>query len=199
MINAPTIMKQALVLSLLVLSFASCKKSGNDTPPIDPNKQYTIIYDVADQTVKTSVVNDTINLDFQEKINFLVDPTEYTYSWAQFLEEDFTKSYLNNLHFALLSDENVMAVDFVSRNLNNVHPSQKSAVETTVNGKKYVKVQLARTFKFRNILASNQEAINKQNQLLQTTTDSVKFSSFYYYNGVFSAANLKTVRLFYTK
>ena len=92
-----------------------------------------------------------------------------------------------------------MAVDFVSRNLNNVHSSQKSAVDTTVDGKKYVKVKLARTFKFRNTLASNQAALDKQNALLQTTTDSVKLSSFYYYSGVFSAPNVKNVRLLYTK
>jgi len=199
MTKAPK-MKQAVILGLLISIFASCsKESGDKTPPIDPNKQYTIVYDVANQVVKTSVINDTINLDFEERINFLVDPTEYTYSWAQFLEEDFSRTYLSGLHFALLSDENVMAVDFVSRNLNNVHPSQKSAVDTTVDGKKYVKVKLARTFKFRNILSSNQEAINKQTQLLQTTTDSVKLSSFYYYSGIFSAPNIKTVRLLYTQ
>ena len=195
-------MKQAFTLSLLILVFSGCTKNSNGvggTPPIDPTQAYTIKFDVNDQVVKTRVGNDTLYLDYDERVNFLVEPSEYAHSWALQLQEDFTKSYLNGLNFSALSEANIYATNWVSQNLNNVHPSQKSVVDTTVNGKKYTKIRIARTFKFVSVLANQQAATDKQNTLVVSNSDSVKYASFYYYDGIFSLPNTKTSRILYTK
>ena len=194
-------MKQVFVLFALILLYTGCtkKSNGGGTPPIDPTKQYTIKFDVNDQVAKTRVGNDTLYLDYTERVNFLVDPSEFANSWALQLQEDFTKSYLTGLHFSALSEANIYATDWVSQNLNNVHPSQKSIVDTTVNGKKYTKIRLERMFKFVNVLANQQAAIDKQNTLVVNNTDSVKYASFYYYDGIFSLPNTITSRILYTK
>jgi hypothetical protein len=182
-----------------MLILAGCKKSDN-TPPIDPNQKYTINYEINDQIVKTSVSHDTLFLNMYEKMNFLVDPTEYAYSWALHLKEDFANSYLNNLHFTCLSDENVYAYDFRTENLNNLHPSQKSVSDANVNGRNYKRVKLERTIQFFSVFPNNPTAVAaKQNELVATTNQTVSFSAFYVYNDVSSSPNVTTAKLVYTK
>ena len=192
-------MKQLLTGALFVLVLAGCKKSDN-TPPIDPNQKYTINFELNDQVVKTNVSHDTLFLSMFEKMYFLVDPTEYSYSWALHLQEDFSNSYLNNLHYTCLSDENVYAYDFRTENLNNLHPSQKSVSDVNVNGKNYKKVLLQRTVQFFSVFTNNPSAATaKQNELIGTQNQTVRLSAFYFYNDVSSSPNITTAKLVYTK
>lgn len=193
-------MKTKIIFSILILALVGCtKQSGNVTVPIDPTKQYTIKYDLNDQIVKTSVTKDTLNLSFFQKINFLVDPNEFSRSWALHVKQDFSKSYLSNLHYFAFAQSNVYAYDWIAESFNDMHPTQKSVSDTVVNGTKYKKVTLQRTFLFFNVLPNAEAAIDAQNVLSQTKNDSVTFSSFYYFNDVFSLPNVKTVKLTYER
>jgi hypothetical protein len=191
-------MKRILSIALVTIIFSACTKNSKEVP-IDPNNPYTIKFDVSDQVVKTTVDKDTLRLDFNQVVNFLVDPTEYQRSWALHLTQDFSNSYLNGLHFTALANSAGVATDWVPINLNDVHPSQKTTSEVTVNGTKYVKVTITRLFKFISVLSSNQAAIDKQNALIQDKNQTVAYASFYSYNSVYSLANNDVTKIVYTK
>jgi hypothetical protein len=197
-------MRQTLTFALLMLTIASCSKQSskddNTTPPIDPAKKYTINYDLNDQIVKTSVTNNTLNLDYYEQVNFIVDPSEYGRLWALILTEDITKSNLKGLHFSALNEEGTYATDWVSQNLNNVHSSQKITIDTTIGDKTYKKIKISRIFKFISPFTNQQAAIDKQNDLITNAkNDSVSFSTSYYYSGVYSLPNNGSTKIVYTK
>ncbi|HJW15953.1 MAG TPA: hypothetical protein VJ499_02480 [Flavisolibacter sp.] len=191
-------MKRILSIALVTIIFSACTKNSKEVP-IDPNNPYTIKFDVSDQVVKTTVDKDTLRLDFNQVVNFLVDPTEYQRSWALHLTQDFSNSYLNGLHFTALANSAGVATDWVPINLNDVHPSQKTTSEVTVNGTKYIKVTITRLFKFVSVLSSNQAAIDKQNALIQDKNQTVAYASFYSYNSVYSLANNDVSKIVYTK
>jgi hypothetical protein len=191
-------MKRILSIALVTIIFSACTKNSKEVP-IDPNNPYTIKFDVSDQVVKTTVDQDTLRLDFNQVVNFLVDPTEYQRSWALHLTQDFSNSYLNGLHFTALANSAGVATDWVPINLNDVHPSQKTTSETTVNGTKYIKVTITRLFKFVSVLSSNQAAIDKQNALIQDKNQSVAYAAFYSYNSVYSLPNNNVSKIVYTK
>ena len=191
-------MKRYLSIALFALAFSACTKNSKEVP-IDPTKAYTIKYDVQDQVVKTTVDKDTLRLDFNQVVNFLVDPTEYQRSWALHLTQDFSNSYLNGLHFTALANSAGVATDWVPINLNDVHPSQKTTSETTVNGTRYIKVTITRLFKFVSVLSSNQAAIHKQNALIEDKNQSVAYAAFYSYNDVYSLPNNNVSKIVYTK
>src|SRR6478672_8086551 len=191
-------MKRILSIALVTIIFSACTKNSKEVP-IDPNNPYTIKFDVSDQVVKTTVDQDTLRLDFNQVVNFLVDPTEYQRSWALHLTQDFSNSYLKGLHFTALANSAGVATDWVPINQNDVHPSQKTTSETTVDGKKYVKVTISRLFKFVSVLNSNQAAIDKQNALVQDQSQTVAYASFYSYNSVYSLANNNVSKIVYTK
>lgn len=188
-----------VILALLIFAFTGCTKPSNQDVPIDPTKAYTIKYDLNDQVVITRVSNDTLHLNFNQKINFLVDPVEYRHTWALHLVQGFTNSYLNNLHFDAIANSSGYAHDWVPINLNDVEPSQKIISDTTVNGIQYLKVTLTRIFEFYSVFSDQQAAINEQNTLLQINTDAVLYSAFYSYNNVNSLSNNITVKIVYIK
>ena len=192
-------MKHFLSISFFLFILAGCTKQNEADVPIDPNNPYTIKFEVADQIAKTTVDKDTLRLDFYQLVHFLVDPIEYKRTWALHLAQDFSNSYLNNLHYKALANASGVATDWVPINLNDVHPSQKTATDTTIDGKKYVKVTLSRLFKFYSPLGNQQAAIDKQTTLVQTTNHTVKYDSFYSYNDVYSLPNTKVVKITYTK
>jgi hypothetical protein len=188
-----------IILPLFVLALASCTKPSVN-PEIDPNKAYTIKYNTGDQVVKTRVSNDTLHLSFYQKINFLLDPKEYANTWALHLIQDFSKSYLNNLHYdAIAIQPGVYAHDWVPINLNDVAEGQKSTSRTTFEGKEYVQITLNRVFEFYNVMGSSQAALNQQNILLQTSSDIVTYKAFYSYNNVYSLSNDGNFKIVYTK
>lgn len=191
-------MKKMLSLLLMIIIYSSCAKPAKETPPIDPAKTYTIRYNTADQVVKTSVRNDTLHLDFYQKINFLLDPTEAGYTWSLDLIQDFSKSYLKDLHFNAIANSAGYAHDWVPIDLNTVAPGQKTVSSVTVDGKKYTQVTLNRVFEFYNKMGTQQAALNQQNALLQNTSDVVIYKAFYAYNNVYSLSNDGTFKIVYT-
>jgi hypothetical protein len=191
-------MKRILSIALVTLVLFACTKNDKNVA-IDPNNAYTIKFDVKDQVVKTTVDQDTLRLDFNQVVNFLVDPVEYQRSWALHLTQDFSHSYLNGLHYSALANAAGVATDWVPINLNDVHPSQKTTSDTTVDGRKYIKVTLTRLFKFVSVLGSNQAAIDKQNSLISDQSQTVDYAAFYSYNSVYSLANNNVSKIVYTK
>jgi hypothetical protein len=191
-------MKKMILPVLAVVIFTSCAKSPNETPPIDPNKSYTIRYNTADQVAKTRVVNDTLRIDLYQKINFLLDPTEATYTWSLDLIQDFSKSYLKDLHFDAVANSAGYAHDWVPIDLNTVAPGQKTISTVTVDGKKYTQVTLNRVFEFYNKMGTHQAALNQQSALLQTNTDVVVYKAFYAYNNIYSLSSDASFKIVYT-
>ena len=189
-------MKQ-MILALSILTFVGCSKP-NEQAKFDPNKQYYMKYQTGDQTVKMRVSNDTLRLDFYENVVLLVDPKDYANSWAMHLQEDFSKSYLQNLHFDALATSVGYAHDWVPVNLNDAAPGQKTSTNVTVEGKQYVQVTVARKFEFYNKLASNQAAVSQQTTLLQTTNHTVSYKAYYSDGAGYSVSNDGTFKIVYT-
>ncbi|MGZ3853267.1 MAG: hypothetical protein ACXVBX_10790 [Flavisolibacter sp.] len=190
-------MKQ-LIPALLALTIFGCSKQKQE-PVFEPNRTYAMKYTMDDQIVKTRTNGDTLHLDFYENVNLLVDPSDFSGSWALIIQEDFAKSNLDKLEYWAQATPTLYAHDWVPSNTNDVAPGQKTVSNVTVDGKKYVKVTIARVFEFYNILSSPQAAIDKQNTLLQTTTDNVSYKTYYMYNGGFSLSNDATLKIAYTK
>lgn len=194
-VNNSFMKKMILALFVAVIAFGCTK--NNQQAKIDPNKAYTMKYQTSDQTVKMRVSNDTLWLNFYENINVLVDPKEYANSWALDLIEDFSKSYLNGLHFNALASAAGYAHDWIPINLNDAAPGQKTSSNVTVDGKQYVQVTIKRVFEFYSPLGSNQAAQNQYNTLLQTTSDAVTYKLFYSYDNVYSLSNNGTFKIVY--
>lgn len=189
-------MRHLIPAALFALAMVSCQKQNNEAT-IDPTKKYTRTLNLADQIVKTSVDNNVLHMDYYENANLLVDANTYHLTWALHLKEYFNKSQLAAYHFTSLSEDNTYAYDWVADNLNNV--SRKTVKDTSIDGKAFVKVTVNRVLNFANTFGSNQEAINMQNKLLQSQTDSVTFSSFYYYKGITSLSDSSSAKLTYVK
>jgi hypothetical protein len=189
-------MKKTL-LFLLMLTAISCTKSSIKTK-LDPNKKYFMRYETPDQVVKMHVNNDTLWLNFYENIVVLVDPDDYSNSWAMHLIEDLSQSYLKGLHFRALASPAGYANDWIPINLNDAAPGQKTSTNVTVDGKQYVKVTISRLFEFYNKLGSNQAAINQQNTLLNTTDHTVTYKLFYSDGSGYSLSNDGTFKIVYS-
>lgn len=186
-----------IILALSILTIVSCSKS-NVQPKLDPNTRYFMKYETNDQAVKLRVSNDTLWLNFYENINVLVDPNDFKNTWAMHLIEDFSKSYLNGLHFNALATPAGYAHDWIPINLNDAAPGQKTSANITVDGKQYVKVTISRLFEFYNKLGSNQAAINQQNTLLNTTDHTVTYKLFYSDGSGYSLSNDGTFKIVYS-
>jgi hypothetical protein len=193
-------MKKVILPLFAILACTSCTKTAREIPQIDPNKAYTIKYNTSDQIAKTRVSNDTLRLDLYQNINFLLDPNEYANTWALHLVQDFSKSYLRDLHYdAIAIVPGQYAHDWVPINLNDAAEGQKTITNVIFEGKKYVQISLKRTFEFYSVLGSNQTATEQQNVLLQTSTDSVTYKAFYSYNNVYSLSSDSTFKIVYVK
>jgi len=187
-----------MILALSIFAIAGCSKSKEQTK-LDPNKRYYMEYvQQNDQAVKMRVSNDTLRLNFYENIVVLVDPKDYSNTWAMHLIEDFSKSYLSGLHFDAIATAVGYAHDWVPVNLNDAAPGQKTATNVTVNGKQYVQVSISRLFEFYNKLGTNQAAINQQNTLLQTTNNTVTYKLFYSDGNGYSLSNDATYKIVYS-
>jgi hypothetical protein len=197
-LSTKTLFMKQLIPALLVIAIVGCTKPKQE-PVFEPNRAYAMKYQLDDQIVKTRISGDTLHLDFYENVNLLVDPNDYSGSWALLIEEDFTKSYLNNLDYYAQATPTVYAHNWVPSNTNDVAPGQKTVSNVTVDGKKYVKVTIARVFEFYNVMSSTQTAINQQNVLLSTTTDNIGYKTYYMYNGGYSLSNDANLKVVYTK
>jgi hypothetical protein len=187
-----------MILALSILAIVSCSKPKEEAK-LDPNRQYEMKYSNSDQTVKTFVRNDTLWLHFNENVVVLVDPNDYANTWGMALIQEFSNSYLKDLHYIGLATPAGYSYDWMPINLNDVAPGQKTSTNVTVNGKKYVQVTISRVFEFFQKMGTSQAAVDQQNIVLQRTNDAVLYKTFYSANGVFSLSNDATFKLVYTK
>jgi hypothetical protein len=191
-----TLFMKQMILALSILIFVGCTKPKEGQ--LDPNKQYFMKYQNGDQAVKMRVSNDTLRLDFYENLVVLVDPKDFANSWAMHLIEDFSNTYLKNLHFDALATKQGYAHDWIPVNLNDAADGQKTSKNVTVDGKQYVEVTVARKFEFYNKLASNQAALDQKNTLLNTTNHTVTYKAFYSDGGGYSISNDGTFKIVYS-
>jgi len=194
-------MSRIFVCATLFTILVSCgkNKGDNSTPPIDPSKSYAITLEIPDQVVRTKVENNILKMDHYEKVHILVDPAEYSRSWALSLEEDYSGTSLHNVDYTCMNEYGTYAFNWKAGNLNNVHTSQKSVMDTTVNGTRYKKVKVERIIHFSKEYASQQAATDRQNQLIQTVGEKAKFKSFYTYTGVNSMPIVNNGTLVYVR
>jgi hypothetical protein len=188
---------KTFVTILSVFIIVGCSKPKAPVK-FDPNKKYYMEYQTNDQLASLSVRNDTLRINFHENISLLVDPTDYNNSWAIHLKEDFSQSYLKDLHFNALAWAAGYMYDWVPVNLDDAAPGQVTATNTTVNGKNYVKVTITRVFEFFNKMGTAQAAQNQLNVLLQTTNQSVTYKMFYSDGIGYSISNDGTFKIIYS-
>ena len=187
-----------MILALSILTIAGCSKP-KEPATLDPHRQYEMKYKNGDQIVKTFVRNDTLWLHFNENVVVLVDPNDYENTWGMALIQEFTNSYLKDLHYIGLATAGGYSYDWMPINLNDVAPGQKTSANVTVDGKKYVQVTVSRLFEFFQKMGTTQAAVDQQNIVLQRTNDSVLYKTFYAANGIFSLSNDASFKLVYTK
>lgn len=193
-------MKQILTYAALSLLLFSCQKgSENGTPTLDPTKSYSIKVEAPAQTVKTSVENNRLKLDHQAVTKILVDPLEYTRSWAIVLEENWEGTFLNGLDYTCLNEFGTYAFNWRASNLHHINTNQKSVSDVTYEGKKMKQITVTRTFHFYKDFPNQQAAIDQQNQVLQRQNEAGKFRAFFTYNGVSSLPNVANGSLQYIK
>lgn len=185
----------AVILSFFIIAACSKPKTAEK---LDPNKKYFMEYQTNDQTAAMFVRNDTLRIDFHENISVLVDPNDYAHSWAIHLIQDFSQSYLKDLHFTALATAHGYSYDWVPVNLNDAASGQVTSTSVTVNGRQYVKVTIVRTFEFFNKMGTAQAAQNQLNTLLQTTNQSVTYKLFYSDGTGYSISNDGTFKIVYS-
>jgi hypothetical protein len=189
-------MKHLITALITIAAITSCQKPNADDR-IDPNKKYTRTLNFSDQVVKTSVDGSTLHMDYYERASLLIDPGVYKKTWALHLKEGFAGTQLAPYHFTSVTEDNTTAFDWVADNLNNV--SRKTVTDTSVDGQKFKKVSVDRVLNFVGNFSNQQQALDMQNKLLQTQTDYITFSSYYYSNGVTSLADSASAKLTYIK
>lgn len=194
-------MTKVFTYAALCITLASCQKGAGDnsTPPIDPSKSYSVSYEIPDQIVRMKIENNTLKMDHYEKVHILVDPVEFSRAWALSLDEDWNGTSLYNVDYVAMNEFGTYAYNWKAGNLNNVHPSQKSVIDTTVNGKRFKKVKVERIIQFFKDYPTQQAAIDRQNALLQVRGEQAKFKSFYTYSGVTSLPVIGNGNLIYIK
>ena len=189
---------KTLSIALLALIVFSCGKPQVAETKLDPNKKYYMEYQTSDQLATMTVSNDTLRINFQQNLVFLVDPNDYTNSWAIHLVQDFSQSYLGDLHYTALASAAGYSYDWVPINLNDAYPGQKTATNVTVNGKNYVKITVSRVFEFFNKMGTAQAAVNQQNTLLKTSNNTVTYKAFYSDGTGYSISNDGTFKIVYS-
>jgi hypothetical protein len=197
-------MYKYITLILIMAAFSSCSKLQDDfVNPVngknetinDGSGTYNINLTITDQEVMTSVKDDTLFLDYHEKVSLLLNPKDYENSSAVHFKEDFSKSSLAGYHYRMLNNENKYIYDSADDNLNNV--TIKSASTVTIDGKKYTKLDLERVFSFFKAYKQQQLAAEDQANILKITTDKISFSSYIYYDQKNSSPATFTASLIY--
>jgi hypothetical protein len=187
-----------MILALSILAITSCSKP-TEKATLDANRQYEMKYKNGDQIVKTLVRNDTLWLHFNENVVVLVDPNDYANTWGMALTQEFSNSYLKDLHYFGLATPAGYFYDWMPINLNDAAPGQITSTNVTVDGKKYVQITISRLFEFFQKMGTPQAATDQQNIVLQRSNDNVLYKIFYSANGIFSLSNDATFKIVYTK
>lgn len=197
-------MYKYITLLILVAAFSGCNKlSENNPAPVNTNNtnstgSYAIKYDIADQSVVTTVKHDTLYLTFHEIATLLVNPTDYQKASALHLKEDFSKSGLAAYDYKILNEDHVYRYNSVDDNLNNNTPFI-TASTVTIDGTKFTKLVLKRDFIFYKAYKLAQLAAEAQTKVSAVTTDKISFSTYYYYDQKNSTSVVTAAVLVYSK
>ncbi|MCS3732745.1 hypothetical protein FHS10_000673 [Mucilaginibacter dorajii] len=197
-------MYKYISLLILVAIFSGCHKISDNNPT--PTKtdgtnttgSYAVKFDVADQSVVTTIKHDTLYLTFHETATLLVNPTDYQKASALHLKEDFSKSGLTVYDYKILNEDQVYRYNSVDDNMNNNVPFI-TASTVTVEGTKFTKLVLKRDFIFYKAYKLAQLATEAQTDVLAIKTDKISFSSYYYYDQKNSTTVVTTATLVYSK
>jgi hypothetical protein len=193
-------------ISLIILgaAFSGCHKiSDNNPTPTNTDStnttgSYAVKFDIADQSVVTTVKHDTLYLTFHETATLLVNPTDYQKASALHLKEDFNKSSLTAFDYKILNEDRVYRYNSVDDNMNNNVPFI-TASTVTIEGTKFTKLVLKRDFIFYKAYKLRDLAIEAQTNMMAIKTDKISFSTYYYYDQKNSAAVVTTAALVYSK
>ncbi|AYL97227.1 hypothetical protein [Mucilaginibacter celer] len=203
-----------LIAATVTTSLYSCKKLNDVVPnPSKGNNTNTesgsgsgsgsgtasapVKLDIAIQEVNTKVSNDTLYLNYTEKVNLLLNPDDYQNSSAIHFKEDFSKSSLANFSFTTVNKENQLATNYLDDNLNNV--AIKSASTVTIDGKKFTRLVFERLIIFSKAYKQNGLAVEAQTNIMKQTSEVIGFSSYYYINGKNSDTTKTTATILYKK
>ncbi len=196
---------------LIVLGFSSCRKdirsvdwnnsgitnnNGTSIGLTEEEKLRQVTINFPAQIVKTTVEGNNLKLVYTEDVNALLDPKGYDLSYSIRFNEDFAASTLNGLQYTIPGPNGTYTTGWHGNNLKVL--SEVTKTDAVVNGKAMVKLHLVRTFTFTKQFASAQEAVNKQNALLNIKTDEVKFTGYVVFDKDYPASTA-TAKLVYTK
>lgn len=188
-------MRNLVLGCLLIITIASCSKKDDATPQVSSttlgtkstvttsssaskDSTFKIGFELPSQIVTTKVSASTLTMIYTERVNLLVDPTEYDSSWALHLTESFTNTFLSAYDYTTVTKEGNVTTNWVDDNLNDVILQGK--VDTTINGVKKVKVKVQRNFTFVKQFSDAATAATTNAALLNRKSDVINFTSFYY-------------------
>jgi hypothetical protein len=185
-----TTKKIILPAVLLIISLSSCRKDAitvtedkstaiNNGSSIVINEDdllHKVTVTIPTQEVKTSVKNNVLTMVYTEDLSALLDPKGYDLSYSIRLNEDFTSSALNKLDYTVPAPNGSYTSGWHGNDLKVLEEVTKT--ETVVNNKPMVRLRLLRYFTFTQKFSTEQQAIDRQNILLNTKTDVVKFTSY---------------------
>ncbi|WP_184544931.1 hypothetical protein [Mucilaginibacter sp. FT3.2] len=197
-------MYKYITLLLIVAIFSGCHKINDNNPtpapttPTNTAGSYDVKFDVADQTVTTTVKHDTLYLTYHEKVTLMLNPDDFSKSSAVHFKEDFSKTGLTAYDYKILNEDNVYRYNSADDNLNNNTPFIVAST-VTVNGIKYTKLVLQRDFIFYKAYKLQQLAIEAQTNVLNTTADKISFSTYYYYDKKNSDPKVTIAAIVYSK
>jgi len=202
-------MKLIFILALASMIISGCGKNGDLTPqnnggntstggsgvkgggssqtPPDTTPKishddsiHMAAFSLKPQVVKTSISGTKLVLLYNENVDLLFNQEGYQKTSAVHLKEDFSKSDLAGFDYTTVAEGGNTTFDWVDDNLNNV--TLKTIIDTIVNNRAMVKINVHRSFKFVKDYFSAQAAQNEQTMFIKKTDDTIAFSSYCYYN-----------------
>lgn len=180
-----TFNKTVLTCSLIT-ALIGCSKNSDVVPNVS-NKSiertnnlaaYNVQFEFPAQVGLLSLNGNRLTILYTEKVNFIVNPTDYDQSYSLNLTQDFTPSALAGFDYTTITPNGDKNFNWADPNLNN--NQLKGKQDTIVNGLRKIKVMLERDFIFVKEYADANAANNALNALLAKKGDSINFASFYY-------------------
>jgi len=159
---------------------------GTSTTPPDTTPKLThddsihmASFIIKPQAVKLSVAGTKLTMVFNENVNLLLTSEGYQKTSAVHLLEDFSHTMLAGFDYTTVAEAGNTTFDWVDDNLNNV--IDKTITDTIINKQKMVKINVHRPFTFSKNYSSAQDASNEQALFAAKTTDTIRFSSYCYF------------------
>lgn len=205
-----------LPVLILALAAASCKKDNSVSPSPQPaslsgtttngssklkngpdTTKNAVNFKVNTQTVKTSVKDSTLTLLYTENVNLVLNEADYYSAWSVHLQDDFSKSALQNFDYTTVNSSGMTTLNWVDDNLNNI--VNKSVADTVINNIKMVRVNVGRKYTFFKTYKDDGTAVAAQNAVLSKQGDVVSYTANYYMPSGLTKSYSTSVNITYTK